>query len=69
MYSACCSVEEGEGKQLNFIQHDAGLLSLQHILSELSHLLMISAKAPLLPVSSAKSKFQRRRPWLSFIKH
>ena len=32
MCSACCSVEEGdnseEGKLLNFIQHDAGLLSL-----------------------------------------
>ena len=26
--SAHCSVEEGEGKQLNFIQYDAGLLSL-----------------------------------------
>ena len=31
--------------------------------------LTLSSKAPLLIVSSAKSKFRRRRPWLSFIKH
>ena len=44
MCSAHCSIEEGghnkEGKQLKFIQHDAGLLiaTVQHVLGDLQSL-------------------------------
>ena len=69
------SVEEGnhneESKQLNFIKHACrtAITTVKHILGELSHPPTISAKVPLLTVSSAKLKFRRRRPRLSFIKH
>ena len=74
MCSARCSIEEGdhneEGKQLNFIQHDAGLLSLLYSTYSVvsSHSPTISAKVPLLTASSAKSKFRRGRLRISFIK-
>ena len=74
MCSACCSVEKGdnnkEGKQLNFIQHDAGLLSLYCTARtrKAQSPTTISTKAPVPTALSAKSKFWRRRPWLSFIK-
>ena len=59
---ARCSIEEGdhngEGKQLNFIQHDVRLLLLlysTYSAGSVTLRLTISAKAPLLTVLSAKS--------------
>ena len=58
---AHCSIEEGdhneEGKQLNFIQHDAGLLLLLYSTYSADSVTLrptISAKAALLTVLSAK---------------
>ena len=56
-------------KKVNSLILSSMIATVQHILGRLSHTPTISAKAPLLTVSSAKSKFQRRRPLLSFIKH
>ena len=56
-------------KKVNSLILSSMIATVQHILGRLSHTPTISAKAPLLTVSSAKSKFRRRRPLLSFIKH
>ena len=45
------------------------IATVQHVLGGLSHPPTISTKAPLPTVSSTKSKFRRKRPQLSFIKH
>ena len=70
MYSARYSVEgdhNEEGKQLNFIQHDAGLLSLLYSMySAGSVTLRRSPQRRLCSLFRVKSKFCRR-PWLSFI--
>ena len=71
MCSVRFSIEEEDHNEDGFYPAwcRTAITTVQHVLGRLSHPPTISTKVPLLTVSSAKSKFQRRRPWLSFIKH